>query len=189
MRKIFWILGGLAAFAILCMILYPEYERRSYQEKAKAAINAKLIDPTSALFSEFTERQTIPEVPDDSIIRVKVNAKNSFGGYIGNRQWVIIFHHSKFFIDEAKRVEAEVEDERFDRLYNKFEKHAKAANDKFKAAPMSTDVVLDVLGVKDTAKQLALMGYSKYLETSEDIHARWLRRSEQDKDWFEKNKP
>ena len=105
MRKISLICVGIAIIAIAGVLLYPQYKEWSYQQKAKQAITAKLIDPTSPLFSNFTNLRTVPEGLGKAIMRVNVNAKNSFGGYIGAKAWVVTFDGKSGSVTHAEPEE------------------------------------------------------------------------------------
>jgi hypothetical protein len=76
MKRFFIVLAALVLVVGLAGCI------NSAEDKAKKAITAKLTDPTSPLFSDFTELKTLPEVPGWAIMRAKVNAKNSKVGWV-----------------------------------------------------------------------------------------------------------
>lgn len=61
----------------------------SIEQQAKAAVTASLIDPSSAQFSD----KTIVKVRDSHVTYVcgLVNAKNRFGGYAGQKAYLVTF--------------------------------------------------------------------------------------------------
>lgn len=61
-------------------------------KEAQGAVTGKLKDPESARFTDVNYRQNQPNMrgePTD-VVCGKVNAKNSFGGYVGARPFVYL---------------------------------------------------------------------------------------------------
>ena len=148
MRKVLLFLCGVGIIAAACVLLYPRYQDWAYQENAKKAVIAKLVDPASAQFSDFTERKTVPDVYGSSIMRVNVNAKNSFGGYTGAKEWVVIFDSS------GKVTNVGSKEELHRRFIDEVEKN------------MKPDKVIFAVFA---AENLALMGYPHYLKRANEL--------------------
>jgi len=96
----------ITVIAVLMLVVLVTSCESVSQRRAKEAISAELKDPSSALFSDFTDLETAPKEVSlfagfgskgsrletaRTIMRVKVNAKNSFGAYAGAKQWLVFF--------------------------------------------------------------------------------------------------
>lgn len=62
------------------------------EQKAKRLIIDSLIDPESARFKDITA--------DDRCVNGKVNAKNSFGGYVGEREFLYVVNSQRLIYQD-----------------------------------------------------------------------------------------
>ena len=103
----------------------------SDEKKAKEAINAKLTDPKSAIFTGFIGRKTVPEAKvTQTVARIHVNSKNSFGGYTGAKEWAVIFDKDGKVVNVGLREELAKE---YLALYKKSRTRLESTESKVKA--------------------------------------------------------
>lgn len=69
-------------------------------ELAKEKIRQLLKDPESAIFSDITMTRT-QEVGGSVGVCGKVNARNSFGGYVGNRLFAVVGDFVRIWSDDS----------------------------------------------------------------------------------------
>ena len=158
MRKSSMILVGIGIIVVVGVLGYPKYQSWNIQQKAKAAITAKLIDPTSVLFSDFSELKTVKWIKikekehylGTSFISVKVNAKNMLGGYTGAKEWTV------FFTDDEVSIGLNVVGQT-DELYGLLIKE------------VNENMTSEMCGFAHFAAQrLAAIGITSYLEKTQE---------------------
>lgn len=145
---------------------------RENRQKARQAISAKLTDPSSAVFSDFTVRTTVPGAwAGHTIMRVKVNAKNQFGGYTGVKEWVIIFNLNDSVTD------AEIKEDLHLRLAQEFLENIGELKTHIRTAKQSS-AFIPLISALQSAGKLALMGYTEYIKEAKELEKMYYRSRE-----------
>lgn len=94
----------VGAAAALLLVL-ASGARAEVIDDAKAAVTAKLKDPQSALFSDVRVSS------DPNVVCGKVNAKNSFGGYVGAKEFRYFINGKSALIVGGFPITGRYEDE------------------------------------------------------------------------------
>ena len=164
MRNIFLIL-----LIVVGMITTLTGCTSSVERESKKAIRAKLVDPNSAIFTNFIGPQTIPQwefsYRGGKLIRVNVNAKNRMGGYVGTAEWVVIFDHDGKITDVGPGDEIT---ERLTRDFQRSSNNAKARMTKEKRQPEWGDLIV----IRKLASILAVLSPhtgERYLKEAREI--------------------
>lgn len=96
-----WKFGSAALLLIVC----TGGARADAIDDAKAAVTAKLKDPQSAVFSD------VRVSTDPNVICGRVNAKNSFGGYVGAKEFRYFINGKSALIVGGFTITAKYDDE------------------------------------------------------------------------------
>lgn len=97
-----WVIGGLGALGVLMMIGSNLPPPGPSTEDVRHAVRETLKDPDSARFGPIAmHKVAVPNKGDLDVGCGTVNAKNSFGGYVGDKRFIAYPKASIALIDDG----------------------------------------------------------------------------------------